>query len=142
MRNFFRIFAQKSSDSLGSPWAFVIGCVIVFVWAFMGPLMHYSEMWQLIINTGTTIATFLMMFLIQNAQNRDALAIHLKLDEVIRAVDGARNSMLNLESFTDDELAKLQDEFKKLGKSKAEEIVEQVEQRRLKHKKSVTPQKS
>ena len=89
---------------------------MVFAWAITGPMFHYSNTWQLIINTGTTILTFLMVFLIQSTQNRDAKAIHLKLDELIRAVEGARTKLVRLEDMTDDELADLQEQFKALHK--------------------------
>jgi low affinity Fe/Cu permease len=110
----FRRFAQRTSEIAGSPWAFVASACLVVLWAVTGPLFHFSDSWQLVINTGTTIATFLTVFLIQNTQNRDAKAIHLKLDELIRAVSGARTSLVNLESLSDDELCRLQDEFHRL----------------------------
>jgi low affinity Fe/Cu permease len=84
---------------------------VILVWAFTGPIFNFSDTWQLIINTGTTIATFLMVFLIQNTQNRDAKAIHLKLDELIRAVKDARNSLVDLENVSDEELDRLQNNF-------------------------------
>ena len=115
----FRIFARKSSGVLGSPWAFAIAILIIVVWGITGPTFHYSDTWQLIINTGTTIVTFLMVFLIQNTQNRDAKAMHLKLDEVIRALKRARNEMLDLEELSDEELDKLEDQFRRL-REKAE----------------------
>ena len=87
----FRIFARRSSRVLGSAWAFAVAILIIVIWGLTGPAFHYSDTWQLIINTGTTIVTFLMVFLIQNTQNRDAKAAHLKLDEIIRALKGARN---------------------------------------------------
>ena len=88
--------------------------IITIVWASTGPLFHYSDAWQLVINTGTTIITFLMVFLIQNTQNRDSKAVHLKLDELIRAVGSARNRLMDLEHCTDEELASIEAEFKKL----------------------------
>jgi low affinity Fe/Cu permease len=112
MRNLFRQIAHKTSEFVGSPWAFMAACLIVIVWGATGPLFGYSDTWQLVINTGTTIVTFLMVFLIQNTQNRDSLAIHLKLDELIRAVSHARNQLIDLEELTDEELATLQDEFR------------------------------
>jgi low affinity Fe/Cu permease len=112
MRNLFRRIAHKTSESVGSPWAFIAACLIIVVWAGTGPFFGYSDTWQLVINTGTTIVTFLMVFLIQNTQNRDSLAIHLKLDELIRAVSHARNQLIDLEELTDEELAVLQDEFR------------------------------
>ena len=90
----FHKFAQKSAAVVGSPWAFIVGVLIILIWACTGRIFKYSDTWQLIINTGTTIVTFLMVFLIQNTQNRDAKAIHLKLDELIRAKKGARNAII------------------------------------------------
>jgi low affinity Fe/Cu permease len=100
----FHIFARKSSNILGSPLAFATAILIIIVWAALGPTFHYSDTWQLIINTGTTIVTFLMVFLIQNTQNRDSKAVHLKLDELIRALAGARNRLVDLEELSDEEL--------------------------------------
>jgi low affinity Fe/Cu permease len=114
-RDFFRRFAHKTSTGVGSPWAFTVACATIIVWAVTGPLFHFSDTWQLVINTGTTIVTFLMVFLIQNTQNRDALAIHLKLDELIRALKGARNQLVDIEELSDEELHKLQREFRRLG---------------------------
>jgi low affinity Fe/Cu permease len=114
MNMFFRKFAHATSDVVGSPWAFVLGVVVIAGWAMSGPVFQYSDTWQLIINTSTTIVTFLMVFVIQNTQNRDAKAIHLKLDELIRGVKGARTEMVALETCTDEELAAFQKEFEKL----------------------------
>ena len=99
---------------MGSPWAFLVAALIIAVWAVTGPIFHYSDTWQLIINTGTTIVTFLMVFLIQNTQNRDAAAVHLKLDELIRSVKGARNRLVDLEELSEDELEELRAEFQKV----------------------------
>ena len=118
MKNLFRKFAQAASQAVGSSWAFILAVVIIFVWAITGPMFHYSDTWQLVINTGTTIITFLMVFLIQNTQNRDAKAIHLKLDELIRAVEGARTHLVELEELSDEELERLQKQFTRLRKSK------------------------
>jgi len=115
-RDAFAVFARGSSRILGSPWAFIVAIAIIVVWAGTGHVFHYSDTWQLIINTGTTIVTFLMVFLIQNTQNRDAKAVHLKLDELIRAVHGARNHLVDLEKLSDDELKKIEDQFTKLRK--------------------------
>jgi low affinity Fe/Cu permease len=112
----FRIFARRTSAMLGSAWAFVAALFIIVVWAITGPTFHFSDTWQLIINTGTTIVTFLMVFLIQNTQNRDAKAMHLKLDEIIRALKRARNEMVDLEELSDEELDKLEDQFRRLRK--------------------------
>ena len=114
IRDSFRHFARKASAVLGSAWAFIGALVIIGVWGLTGPMFHFSDTWQLIINTGTTIVTFLMVFLIQNTQNRDAKAMHLKLDELIRAVKGARNRLVDLEALSDEELKKLEDQFKNL----------------------------
>jgi low affinity Fe/Cu permease len=127
IRDAFRVFARHTSAVLGSAWAFVTALLIIIVWGAMGPTFHYSDTWQLIINTGTTIVTFLMVFLIQNTQNRDAKAVHLKLDELIRAVGPARNKLVDLEDLSDDELKKLEKEFQKLRK-KAEGAKEEVEE--------------
>ncbi len=100
----FGKFAAAASSWLGSKWAFVGAIVIIVVWALTGPLFHYSDTWQLVINTGTTIITFLMVFIIQNTQNRDARAINLKLDELIHATDSAKNQMMDIEKLSDEEL--------------------------------------
>src|SRR5436305_10278905 len=107
----FRVFARRSAAVLGSAWVFAIAILIIVVWGITGSTFHYSDTWQLIINTGTTIVTFLMVFLIQNTQNRDAKAMHLKLDELIRALKRARNEMVDLEELSDEELNKLEDQF-------------------------------
>jgi low affinity Fe/Cu permease len=112
----FRIFAQRSAIMLGSAWAFAAAVLAILVWIVTGPTFHFSDTWQLIINTATTIVTFLMVFLIQNTQNRDAKAMHLKLDELIRAVKGARNQLVDLESLSDEELKKLEEQFRRLRK--------------------------
>jgi len=109
----FRGFAARSSDRLGSPWAFVLSVLIVVVWLITGPLFRFSNGWQLVINTGTTIVTFLMVFLIQSTQNRDAKATHLKLDELIRS-SKARNVFADLEDATEAELDAFKEEFRKL----------------------------
>jgi len=114
MRELFRKFAQTTSQAVGSSWAFILAVVIIIVWAITGPMFHFSDTWQLVINTGTTIITFLMVFLIQNTQNRDAKAIHLKLDELLKGVKGARTGLVNLEQLSDKELENLQKEFERL----------------------------
>jgi len=127
IRDAFGVFARKTSTILGSAWAFVIAILIIVIWAMTGPAFGYSDTWQLIINTGTTIVTFLMVFLIQNTQNRDAKAVHLKLDELIRALGPARNKLVDLEKLSDDDLKSLETEFEKLRK-KAEGAKEEVEE--------------
>ncbi|HZQ98420.1 MAG TPA: low affinity iron permease family protein [Chloroflexota bacterium] len=112
----FRHFAQAVARAVGRSWVFAIACAVVIVWALTGPLYHYSDTWQLVINTGTTIVTFLMVFLIQNTQNRDAKAMHLKLDELLRGVEGARTGMVDLEHWTDEELERLQAQFQRIRK--------------------------
>jgi len=112
----FRKFAQRTSEWTGSAWAFVLAVMIILIWAVTGPMFGFSDTWQLVINTGTTIVTFLMVFLIQNTQNRDAKAMHLKLDELLRGVEGARTGMVDLEHWTDEELERLQAQFQRIRK--------------------------
>jgi low affinity Fe/Cu permease len=112
----FRIFARRSSAVLGSAWAFGIAILVIVIWGLTGPAFHYSNTWQLIINTGTTIVTFLMVFLIQNTQNRDSKAAHLKLDEIIRALKGARNELIDLEKLADKDLTSLEKQFERVRK--------------------------
>jgi low affinity Fe/Cu permease len=109
----FRAFAARSSEKLGSPWAFSTSVVLVVVWLCTGPLFRFSNAWQLVINTATTVVTFLMVFLIQATQNRDARAIHLKLDELIRS-SKARNTFADLENASEQELRAFQLEFRRL----------------------------
>ncbi|HEX3558646.1 MAG TPA: low affinity iron permease family protein [Pyrinomonadaceae bacterium] len=135
MNEFFRKFSSVTSDVVGSSWAFILAVLVIVLWAVTGPAFGYSDTWQLVINTGTTIITFLMVFLIQNTQNRDAKAIHLKLDELLRAVEGARTSMANLENMPDDELKRLQEEFRQICETRgfgarAVEAIEDVMEER------------
>jgi low affinity Fe/Cu permease len=116
--DWFGQFAARASTWLGSKWAFAGAGLVILIWAATGPIFHYSDTWQLVINTGTTIVTFLMVFLIQNTQNRDARAINLKLNELIHAIDAARNQMIDIESLSDVELSEIQTTFEKI---KAEE---------------------
>ena len=111
MSEFFRKFAHSASAAVGSAWAFLIAFILIVMWATTGSVFNYSDTWQLVINTGTTIITFLMVFLIQNTQNRDSKAIHLKLDELLSAIKNARTSMLNLEDLSDKELERIHQEF-------------------------------
>ena len=113
--NWFTRFANQASCATGHPSAFVISALIVAIWAITGPIFKFSDTWQLIINTGTTIVTFLMVFLIQNTQNRDSAAIHLKLDELIRSHKEARNSMLDLEHGDEEILGKLRERYEALA---------------------------
>ena len=120
MNELFRKFAHRTSEAVGSSWAFMIAVAIIVVWATTGPMFHYSDTWQLVINTGTTIITFLMVFLIQNTQNRDAKAIHLKLDELIKATKGAHNSMIDLDKLSDAQLKELEEEYKRICETETE----------------------
>lgn len=115
-KDMFRKFAARVSVTTGSPLIFVLAVAIVIIWGLTGPLFHYSDTWQLVINTGTTIVTFLMVFLIQNTQNRDSKAVQLKLDELIRATKGARTHIIELESLSDADIAELDKEFQALSK--------------------------
>jgi low affinity Fe/Cu permease len=116
MSEVFRKIAHFASEQVGKPWAFVLALLMVIIWGVNGPSSNYSDTWQLMINTTTTILTFLMVFLIQNTQNRDAKAIHLKLDELLHAIKRARDSMMDAEELPDKELDTLQSEFEKLGR--------------------------
>ena len=111
MIDVFSVFARSTSSVLGSAWVFAAALLIIVIWGITGPAFHFSDTWQLIINTGTTIVTFLMVFLIQNTQNRDAKAVHLKLDEIIHSLSRARNHLVDLEKMSEEDLEKLQDEF-------------------------------
>jgi low affinity Fe/Cu permease len=113
-RKGFQGFAHRVSLSVGSPWAFLLALATIIVWAVTGPLFHFSNAWQLVINTGTTIITFLMVFVIQSTQNRDARVTQLKLDELIRAVAAARNELVDMEDLSDEELQRLQAQFEAL----------------------------
>src|SRR5687767_5394364 len=117
MKEVLHKLAHATADRVGSPWSFLAALAIVLVWAVTGPIFHYSDSWQLVINTGTTIVTFLMVFLIQNTQNRDAKAMQLKLDELIRAVSDARNDLVDLEEAPDEVIEEVKNEFKRLRKT-------------------------
>ncbi len=122
LKESFRRAAHRVAEAVGTPTAFAIALASILVWLASGPLFHFSDTWQLVINTATTIVTFLMVFLIQNAQNRDARVFHLKLDELIRGVKGARNELVNLEELTDDDLERLHCEFRELQKRVADRL--------------------
>ncbi|HEY8076867.1 MAG TPA: low affinity iron permease family protein [Labilithrix sp.] len=117
----FRRLAHRTAAEVGHPWAFGLALGIVFFWGLSGPIFHFSDTWQLVINTGTTIVTFLMVFLIQNTQNRDSHEIHLKLDELIRANYRARNRLIGLDVLTDEEIKELEGEFARLAREKLAE---------------------
>lgn len=110
----FHVFATRAAFWVGTKWAFMAALIVILGWLASGPYFHYSDTWQLIINTGTTIVTFLVVFLIQNTQNRDAQAIHLKLDEIIKSIDKAQNEMIDIEHLSDAELQKLADKYQKV----------------------------
>jgi low affinity Fe/Cu permease len=112
MNEIFRKISRVSAEAMGASWSFILAIVLILVWGLTGPAAHYSDTWQLVINTGTTVLTFLMVFLIQNTQNRDSKAIHLKLDELIRSGKTARNTLVDLEDMSDEELDVLEKEFK------------------------------
>jgi low affinity Fe/Cu permease len=141
IKDAFSKFSNVSANLLGSPWMFVGNLFLIFVWLFSGPFFNYSDTWQLVVNTATTVITYLAVFLIQNTQNRDAKAVHIKLDELISSIEGARNRFVNLETATDEELTELEGQFKKLRESAdrgdiepAQAVVENVEDEIEKHK--------
>jgi len=121
MRKFFNWFATKTSTAAGQPFTFVVALGIIVVWAITGPMFHYSDTWQLIINTGTTIVTFLMVFLIQNSQNRDGAAMQAKLDELLRAVDKAREQFIGIEHLTDQQIELVRTALEKHAKKLKEQ---------------------
>jgi low affinity Fe/Cu permease len=129
-REVFRKVAHATAAAIGSPYAFLIGILAIAAWAACGPMLGYSNTWQLVINTGTTIATFLVVFLIQNTQNRDSQAIHLKLDELIRSAKTARNKLLDIEELPDEELARLEDEFRRLRMASESHVVRRARHNR------------
>ena len=114
----FHQVASKTAHGVGRPWAFIAASFVIVGWALSGPVFHFSDTWQLVVNTGTTIITFLMVFLIQNTQNRDGQAIQLKLDELIRATKHARNALIALEDLDDREIEELHREFERLAREK------------------------
>ena len=127
--NWFGHFASKTARLAGSPAAFATACLVVLVWAVCGPLLGFSEVWQLTINTGTTIITFLMVFIIQNTQNRDAQAMQIKLDELIRATQHAQNSLLDLEELSEQDLDTFRDHYQRLAekaRSRGKPLTEQL----------------
>jgi low affinity Fe/Cu permease len=115
MSELFRHFAHKVAQAVGTPLAFIAATTSVVVWALLGPTFGFSEDWQLVINTGTTIVTFLMVFVIQNSQNRDSASVQLKLGELLRAIDAARTEMVSLEDLPDEELVRLHTEFARIA---------------------------
>ena len=134
MKEKFRIISRTISSYVGTPEAFALAIVGIVIWGCMGPWFHYSDTWQLVVNTTTTIITFLMVFVIQNSQNRDARAIHLKLDELIRAIDQARNTLIDLENLSESELDSLHTEFCEMQKVNQEKL-QVIENKRKKNRK-------
>jgi low affinity Fe/Cu permease len=118
MNEIFRHVAKRVSEWAGRAWTFILALVVIIVWWFTGPLFGFSDTWQLVINTGTTIVTFLMVFLIQNTQNRESKAVNLKLDELIRSIRGARNTIMDVEELSDEELNKLEQIYVKISHEK------------------------
>jgi low affinity Fe/Cu permease len=118
----FTRFANAAARATGRPGTFVLAVVVIVVWAATGPIFGFSDTWQLIINTGTTIVTFLMVFLIQNTQNRDSEAMHVKMDELIRALEGAHNALLDLEELDDEMLDKIRERYRRLAAKAREDI--------------------
>lgn len=116
MEEKFRLLSERIAHWAGTSWVFVIAIGLVLTWAVSGPVFGFSDTWQLVINTGTTIITFLMVFLIQNTQNRDAIAVHLKLDELLRVVKGARTGMINLEQMSNAEIEELRRDLERIGR--------------------------
>ncbi len=114
MKDMFRRLAERTAHAVGSAWTFALALLTIIVWGVTGPYFAYSDTWQLFINTGTTIVTFLMVFLIQNTQNREARIVGLKLDELLRGVEGARTALVQLDGMTDDELEAVHREFTRL----------------------------
>lgn len=123
MEEKFRVLSECIARWAGTPWVFATAIALVVLWAVSGPLFGFSDTWQLIINTGTTIITFLMVFLIQNTQNRDAIAMHLKVDELLRVVKGARTGMINLEQMTNAEIEQLRRDLEKIGEEDGCDLV-------------------
>jgi low affinity Fe/Cu permease len=143
---FFRKLAEQTAHAVGTAKAFTIATAIVLVWALSGPYFHYSDTWQLVINTGTTIVTFLIVFLIQNTQNRETRVINLKLDELLRGLKGARTGFVSLEKMTDEELDQLEQEFERLRSKYAllvdddlESVQYELSARRSRKKKPAQP---
>src|ERR687889_2364854 len=118
----FTRFAKWTSRAAGHPTTFALAALIILVWAATGPIFGFSNTWQLVINTSTTIITFLMVFLIQNTQNRDGAAVQLKLDELIRTIDGAHNGFLDLEELSDEDLARIRARFEALARESRENL--------------------
>lgn len=136
-------FSYQATQATGTSTAFILAALVIVVWVITGPIFNFSDTWQLVINTGTTIVTFLMVFLIQRAQNKDALAIHLKLNEIVAALEGASNRLIDVEDLTEDEIKILHEHFKRLARmakqdmdiTQSHSIEEASTRHQVKHKK-------
>ena len=122
----FTRFAKAASRATGRPVTFILAVIVIALWAFTGPLFHFSDTWQLVINTSTTIITFLMVFLIQNTQNRDTEALQIKLDELIRAMESAHNALLDLEELDDNELDVIREDYEALARKARNELTQKT----------------
>jgi low affinity Fe/Cu permease len=142
-------FSRKATEATGTSTAFLLACLVIIVWIVTGPLFHFSDTWQLVINTGTTIVTFMMVFLIQRSQNKDALAIHLKLNEIVAALEGASNSLIDVEDLTEAEIKTLHTYYQKLVEMARKDLkltmshsIEEAQARHeIKHKQHRHPEK-
>ncbi len=121
-KSWFNRFAKWAAHATGHPYAFLLAVTVIIVWAITGPLFNFNDTWQLVINTSTTIVTFLMVFLIQNTQNRDSAALQIKLDELIRSMEGAHNAMLDLEELEEAELEQIRDRYEALAAEAREKL--------------------
>ncbi len=138
MEHTFRRLAHQVSHIVGSPISFILAITTILVWLITGPVFHFSDTWQLFINTSTTIITFLMVFLIQNTQNRDAMAMQLKLDELIKAQQGARNKLVNIEELSDEELERLHQEFREVHEHYTKALEERKGKFKIVEKRTIT----
>jgi low affinity Fe/Cu permease len=142
-------FSRKATEATGTSTAFLLACSVIIIWIVTGPLFHFSDTWQLVINTGTTIVTFMMVFLIQRSQNKDALAIHLKLNEIVAALEGASNRLIDVEDLTEAEIKTLHNHYQRLVDMSKKDLkltvshsIEEAESRHdIKHKKHKHPVK-
>jgi len=139
MHELFRRFSARASEIVGNPWSFILALIIIVIWGVTGPLFSFSDTWQLIINTGTTIVTFLMVFLIQNTQNRDARSIQLKLDELLRVTAGAATSIIDLDRLSDRQLAALERHYKRICAMDDDDIDALLDDRSGRAAREVTP---
>lgn len=137
----FRKFAVMTSKVVGSAYSFILALIIIFVWAITGPLFNFSDTWQLVINTGTTIVTFLIVFLIQNTQNRDSKALHIKIDELLKGVKGARNELVDIEELPDEEIELLHKEFRDMHIRYKNEMVRRGRRLHFESKKQIDAKK-